>query len=93
MAAPNHCGGCEAPEIHEYLQHSGERVCLCHTRFKQELKELKSAITIYNISKRETECGVNVGSDCAKCSILSSLLQETVTELKSTQLTIKLLQG
>ena len=68
MAGPNHYGDCEAPEIHEYLQHSGETVCLCHTRFKQEFKELiaelKSAITIYNIPKRETECGVNVGRDC-----------------------------
>jgi hypothetical protein len=40
----------------------------------------------------ETECGVNVDKNCAKCNILSSLLEETVTELKWTQLIIKLLQ-
>jgi hypothetical protein len=54
--------------------------------------ELKSAIKINNIPKSETECSGNLDRECAKCNVLSSQLQETITELKSTQFIFKLLK-
>jgi hypothetical protein len=53
--AANLCCDSKALEIPENLQHSSEPECLCYTQFKQELiVELKSAIKINDIPKRET---------------------------------------
>ena len=56
------------------------------------LIELKTAIKINNIPKDETERGVNLVNECAKCNSLLFQLQEATVELKMTQFMIKVLQ-
>ena len=64
--------------------------------YKQELQELlielKTAIKINNIPKDETECGVNLVNECAKCNSLLFQLQEAILKHKMTQFIIKVLQ-
>jgi len=56
------------------------------------LVELKSVTKNVDIPKDEPNCDMNQTNACKKCHILSSQLQEAVTELKSVQFIIKLLQ-
>jgi hypothetical protein len=64
----------------------------CKQELQDLLFELKSATKNINILKDETKCDMMQTNECKKCNILSSQLQEVVTELKSAQLIIKLLQ-
>ena len=96
MAVSSSCGDNPAPKHFENLRENKKVNCLCYTHCKQELQELllelKCVTKNINIPKDGPNCDMNQTNEFKKCHILSSQLQEAVTELKSAQFVIKLLQ-
>jgi len=96
MVASSLCGDNPAPKHFENLRENKKVNCPCYTQCKQELPELllelKSVTKNINIPTDGPNCDMNQTNECKKCHILSSQLQEAVTELKSAQFIIKLLQ-